>query len=295
MNKAPFLSGLVVFSTIAILGVGLSLQSHAGEDVPVADLSKKTHIHGIAVDSRDTSRVYLATHHGFFVVDRGGTATRLSQSRDDFMGFTPDPGNPSVFYASGHPAGGGNLGVIMSSDGGRTWRQIAEGVDGPVDFHQMDVSKAEPTTIYGVYGNLQVSKDGGRTWGLAGPAPDGLIGLAASAKDAGTLYAATRNGLLISRNGGKSWQAAYILRRPVSMVETAADGDVYAFVVGTGLIRTTEPSLNWRVVSNSFSNAYVLHLAVDPTDKDNLYVVTHQGEVLASEDGGQTWAALDDQ
>jgi hypothetical protein len=43
------------------------------------------------------------------------------------MGFTPHPTNPSILYASGHPAGGGNLGFIASEDGGRSWSQAKDG------------------------------------------------------------------------------------------------------------------------------------------------------------------------
>ena len=34
---------------------------------------------------------------------------------------------------------------------------------------------ADPLTIYGAYGGIQISRDAGRTWRLAGPAPERLI------------------------------------------------------------------------------------------------------------------------
>ena len=281
-----------LFALIAILGVAVWRWPVAAESVAVSEISKQTHIHGIAVDSRDPSRIYLATHHGFFVVGPDGMATRVSESEDDFMGFTPHPTDSSLLYASGHPVAGGALGMITSADGGRTWRQIAKGVNGPVDFHQMDVSLADPRVIYGVYGGLQVSRDGGHTWRRAGQLPDGLIDLATSAKDVNTLYAATKGGLFISKDGGRSWQPAYFFKRTVTMVQSASDGVVYTFVYGSGLLRTTEPGLDWSLVSDSFGDSYFLHLAVDPADATKLYAVNEQGSVLASTDGGRTWAAF---
>src|SRR3546814_5804623 len=65
------------------------------------------------------------------------------------MGFTPHPADPEVLYASGHPAGGGNLGFIVSRDGGQSWAKLSDGAGGPDDFHQMDISKADPQVIYG--------------------------------------------------------------------------------------------------------------------------------------------------
>jgi photosystem II stability/assembly factor-like uncharacterized protein len=83
----------------------------------------------------------------------------------------------------------------------------------------MDVSPAEPETIYGAYGgSLQISRNGGKEWQVVGPAPEGLIALAASSKDPGTLYAATQSGLLKSDDGGRTWQDAYSLRQPATMV-----------------------------------------------------------------------------
>jgi len=279
-------------------GVFLAMRSHSEASTTVHALAEDTHFHGIAVDSADPSRLYLATHHGLYALAPDGSATRLSPVQD-FMGFTPHPTDPSTLYASGHPAGGGNLGFIASEDGGESWSQLAEGVGGPVDFHQMDVSRADPNTIYGAYaGQLQVSRDGGHNWEVVGAAPDGLIDLAASSKDPGTLYAATQSGLLKSEDGGRTWQDAYWLRQPATMVHVTPDGAVYAFVVGTGLIETLEPKLSWQTISkDGFGGDYVLHLAVDPTSHSKLYAITfdpqsHEQTVLASADAGNTWAPL---
>ena len=279
-------------------GAVLATRSHSEANTTVQALIEHTHFHGLAVDATDPARLYLATHHGLYAVAPDGSATRLSPVQD-FMGFTPHPTDPSTLYASGHPAGGGNLGFIASEDGGRSWSQLALGVGGPVDFHQMDVSPADPKTIYGVYaGNLQISRDGGRTWEVVGRAPEGLIDLAASSRDPNTLYAATQSGLLRSGDGGATWQDAYRLREPATMVHVTPDGAVYAFVVGAGLIATMEPKLSWQTVSkDGFGGDYVLHFAADPTSRSKLYAISfdpHSQEqvVLASDDAGKSWAPL---
>ena len=287
------LAGIVA---MALAGVPASPALSAGETT-VRILAGKTHFHGIAIDPGDPSRLYLATHHGLFEVGTDGKARRISKTGDDFMGFTPHPTDASILYASGHPAGGGNLGFIASSNGGRSWTRIANGVRGPVDFHQMDVSRVDPNVIYGVHGGLQVSNDGGRSWRIAGPAPKGLIDLAVSSKDVNVLYAATRGGLLKSGDGGRTWRFANASRRPVTMVQTTPRGDVYAFVAGTGLIRTTEGGTNWSTIGGNLGNRYILHLAVDPSDDNNLYAVTFDtrtrgNAVLASRDGGRSWSSL---
>ncbi len=266
-------------------------------ETEISVLARETHFHGIAVDAKDANRLYLATHHGLFAVGPDGKASPISETRDDFMGFTPHPANSAMLYASGHPSGGGNLGFIGSTDGGRTWRKIADGVGGPVDFHQMDVSKADPNVVYGVHGDLQKSADGGRNWRRVGPAPQGLIGLAASSRDADTLYAATQQGLSKSTDGGRSWQIAHIVKRPATMVHASGNGDLHAFVVGVGLIRAQENDLRWQVANNGFGADYVLHFAVAPSDPQRMYAVTFNPDarssaLLVSRDGGASWLPL---
>ncbi len=291
MNRRPVLPAFIL-ALLAFAGSGLQ-SVYAVENNALQTLASKSHFHGIAVHPVDPARFYLATHHGFFLVTPGGNARRLSADRNDYMGFTPHPTDPSIFYASGHPSTGGNLGFIQSKDGGRSWNKLASGAGGPVDFHQMDVSHADPNIIYGVFRGIQLSEDGGNTWKIVAKVPPRLIDLAASAIDTKTLYAATQKGLLISRDRGMSWSPAHSNQSSASMVQAAGDGSVYAFVAGLGLLRSPDDSLEWQSLNNKFGDRYLLHLAVNANYPRILYAITNIGEVLASQDGGTTWKPYD--
>ncbi|TNC74881.1 WD40/YVTN/BNR-like repeat-containing protein [Rubellimicrobium roseum] len=262
----------------------------AQEAAPVAELLGRTHVHGLALDPLDGGRLLLATHHGLYALDLAtGAVAPLGESRQDFMGFSV--AGDDRFLASGHPEAGGNSGVLLSTDGGASWARIAEGVDGPVDFHQMASSAADPGTVYGAYaGGLQRSRDGGATWTLVAPAPEGLIDLAASTADPERLFAATEAGLLVSGDGGATWEPAGPWTAPVSVVETGPGPEVQAFVLGKGLVRageTGEGLGQWTTVSPPPGGDYLLHLA---TDGRRTYAVTGSGVLLVSEDGGASWA-----
>lgn len=279
---------------VGVIGALYVSRSFSEGSTTIAALAKDTHFHGIAVDAADSKRIYLATHHGLYVTGVDGKAQRISEVRD-YMGFTPHPTDAAILFASGHPAGGGNLGFIVSRDGGRSWTKLSNGIGGPVDFHQMDVSKADPRVIYGVYESLQRSADGGRTWERVGAPPADIISLAASSIDANTLYAATQGGLQRSTDGGRTWKAES--DRTATMVHVTRDGTVYAFMIGMGLVRAAEGNLAWQVVGKGFGDEYLLHFAADPRDAKRLYAVTHNSRtraqsVIASRDGGERWTRL---
>ncbi|MEZ5832348.1 MAG: hypothetical protein R3D05_14325 [Dongiaceae bacterium] len=264
-----------------------AMPAAATESVPLSVLNQQTHYHGLAVDPTNPSRLYLATHNGFYLVGPDGMASRLSEVQD-FMGFTPHPTDPSVLYASGHPSGGGNLGFLMSVDGGASWSQISLGLDGPVDFHQMDVSPANPQVIYGVYRGMQVSRDGGRTWSMTGPAPQGLIALAASARSMDRLYAATKSGLMRSDDAGSTWQAGAFAGEVASMVTTGPGGRLYVYVVGRGLMTAAEEKPDdWSVLSSD--PRIQLHLAIDGRNPERMFAIAHESGIIQSADGGKNW------
>ena len=278
---------LLVLACAAMLAV-FSVASTAGAET-LTELARRTHFHGLAVARAGTAKLLLATHHGVYALGESGEAALVSR-RQDFMGFSADPADPLVYYASGHPAGGGNLGFLKSSDGGATWTQVSEGADGPVDFHQMDVSSADPRTVYGVYGALQVSKVSGRSWAITGAVPRGLIAIAASSLNADRVFAATRAGLFLSEDQGRSWQPAAFEGLPVSLVKAGPSGVLHAFVVGQGLMKAEENALaSWTPLANGFGASIPLYLAADPGDATQLYLATQDNQVLFSADGGTSW------
>lgn len=282
-------SFLTIGAIAAATAAGFGWSSSQAQSMPIADVS---HIHGIAVNLSDPSRLYLATHDGVFLTSPDGTAEKVSSNTDDYMSFTSHPSDANTFFASGHPKTGGNSGFLVSRDGTSSWEQVSPGVNGPVDFHAMTVSPADPNVLYGLYGEIQTSADGGKTWEVVGAPPADIYGLAASVSDPKMVYAATGQGVMVTRDGAKTWEPSGPAGQPASFVKAAPDGTVYAFVVGSGLVKLAKSASEWEPITNRFGNRILIHFAADPSNPDNLFAVTQQSEVIVSSDGGKSWKPL---
>jgi hypothetical protein len=61
------------------------------------------HVHGLGIDPAD-NRFYVASHEALYTAGEDGTAVRVGDGRDDFMGFTV--AKAKTLLATGHPAHG---------------------------------------------------------------------------------------------------------------------------------------------------------------------------------------------
>ncbi len=286
-NKAISVLFTLGLSTVL---VAAPRPSHAEKTISLTDIS---HIHALSIDRRDPKKLYLATHKGLFLASSDGKAEPVSKGGEDFTSFTSHPGDPSVFIATETSINGNKLGVVWSDNGGKSWTALAGSDQGKNDFHSLAISPSDPSVLYGVNETLRVSRNAGRTWQDAGPPPAEIFDIAVSNDDTDTLFAATRKALYISRDGGKSWDYAYMLLKPATMVTVTPKGKLYAFIYGVGLVMADELNLNWTIISKDFQDRYLLDLAVDPTDPDRLYAAVDTGSVMTSKDGGKTWTTFE--
>ena len=179
-----------------------------------------------------------------------------------------DPIHPGVIYAGAGYQGSGS-GVYKSEDAGRSWNLSSEGL--PVeDVSALALDLVDPSNLYtssGVRGDIYASTDSGKSWSARGNT-DFFGGLSskmiADPGDRATLFMISNpGGLAKSSNAGRSWQH-----------------------ISQGLPKDQDER----------TGAYVLTLAVDPTDSSVVYAGTGgfvgQGHgVYKSLDGGLTWSA----
>ena len=151
-------------------GNGLFKSTDGGETWKHMGLSTSKHIARIVVDPVDHDVVYVAAlgslwgaggERGVYKTTDGGlTWTRVLNVNDD-TGATElvmDPSNNKVLYAAtyqrrratwGFNGGGSGSAMWKSSDAGRTWTKLTQGVpSGPLGRIGMDVYRSNPNILY---------------------------------------------------------------------------------------------------------------------------------------------------
>lgn len=275
-----------------ILGFSLLLTACSSNEVVSI-----SHAHGLAVDSKNPNRVLIATHEGLLSWEEG-VLSQVGSDRDDLMGFMADPGAEDAYYSSGHPRMGGNMGVQQTKDNGESWKILSMGLNGPVDFHAMAISSADPKILYGwFHGSLQRTVDGAYTWEAINSNLSDVITLNGTSDDANVVYAGTTSGLMKSSDKGASWS---VLSEQLSggavialAINSQNPNEMLSFSEKLGMASSVDGGLTWAAVTADFGNDYPLYMAYSPSDPQTAYLVTKENILYQSLDGGQSWTQLE--
>ena len=188
---------------------------------------------------------------------------------------------PTVFYIAGHD-------VFDVSYDGVKWRPMPSGLPG-TDIHAFAQSALDPGRLFAYLAGQGVftSADGGLSWSELTVQPPGGEPIALASNSA-ALYAATQNGVQISRDQGATW--AGLATQPgvtTSLAVSAADPNLIYAGTTTGLSKSIDSGRTWSKIGGS---AAVMAVSVSK-DAARVLFVTDQGGVFRSDDAGATWLA----
>lgn len=296
-NKTISLIVAVVIAAVIVLLLVNQPSSQGSQSADLKAVRSFQDAHGLAVDPTDSKKVYIASHNGLLLLENDQNLYQVGKVADDYMGFSIHPTNGQTFFTSGHTSTmTGNLGFQKSDDGGRSWEKLSNGVNGPVDFHAMAVSQANPELVYGVaQGRLQRSTDGGNTWQVVPTNLAGVISLTTHPSAPDTVYAATQRGLQVSKDRGQTWQPmSSSLPGAVAVlaINPANPAEMLTYSQTGGLAKSADAGQAWTPLSAAFAQQVVLYVAYDKQVPTTIYALTQENQLHKSSDGGASWRQI---
>ena len=155
-------------------------------------------------------------------------------------------------------------GVHHSSDGGRSWRPLGDGLSSR-DIHALAVVGGPgPRLLAATNNDLNCSEDGGRTW-----QPAGIDQVLPWKYTRALAQLPGRREVLLLGGGDRppGWEGA--------------------------VARSEDGGRSWRRVRMPRANSTLWAFAVHAADEALVYAASVSGQLYRSEDGGQAWQKLD--
>ncbi len=296
-------------------------------------------------DPVNPERQYICyTDIGFAYSDDDGHSWTHSPDgspwQNTFYDMVFDPDRPGVIYAAasnihdiphstytGPEASRPPGGVVKSTDHGRTWISVSEGLPShPYTSIALDpTSPPDSRTLWVTNYGMGVFRttDGAKTWHESSEGLDrtgNLRALLVRRTESGNLYCSIgplregshfprTGGLYKSTDGGDSWfplNAELELGWQTGFAVDPTDEDTIYVVAASGwqnhqggLYRTTDGGANWQRVFDNDTPGFLpthvqaMFVTLHPDDPKTLYLGTDSHGMWLSRDGGETWSLFE--
>jgi hypothetical protein len=248
-----------------------------------------------ALDIDPASKDFLlTTNRGFFRIAPDGGRVRSVTGTIRAGGKRATVGTfleltvagPGRLIGSGHPDKEGALpsflGVIRSSDLGRTWQVVSR--LGDADLHKIVLAHDRIYAYDAVIGALLVSRDEGETF-TESFTPTGtlIIDFEVDPADPRHIVASGDADLYASRDGGRAWQR--LDRNAGIRLAWPAPDALYRALKDGSVQRSGDGGASWEGLSRVGGEPYKFKAV----GRDELYLALSDGTILHTSDGARTW------
>ncbi len=271
--------------------------------------------------------IYAGTTEGFWMSSNGGRTWRMTTTKDTIVNsITVHPDVPERVFI-----GTDNNGVMVSLDGGRTFKQSNGNFSSrftyslTTDREQENRMYAATINTAGGGGNLFISDDYGQNWSTSVKGLDAgrtiPYTIVQDKSDPQILYLASNFGVYLSVDRGASWRHLTVpkpkrsrskrrakapepeiepgvvaaLETKINVLTYTEDGkDGYYAGTNDGLYISYDIAKGWKKLEFGMDQPQqVFAVHVNPKMPQIIWVGTANSGVLMSNDSGATWSKLD--
>lgn len=228
-----------------------------------------------------------------------------------------DPTNPDIIYASTgifdrEAYNDIGVGVLKSTDGGNTWKQINNGITNLfVGF--LEIHPRNPRILFaaagmnvlsyaGHKGGIYRTIDGGEHWKqvLSGYV---LTVVTISPSNPDIIYAGSMGAFYRSEDGGNTWKEftkpngnygppGIDAGFPISAVVDPDDPmTIFVNNYGGGVFKSIDGARTWKVSSKGYTGADLIKICIDPNNPDTVFTTGRSGP-FRSVNGGFDWIGI---
>ena len=258
---------------------------------------KKESIHAMTQSVFNPDMLVVGTVNGVWVsMDAGDNFKRLESPTNPINvdSIAIDPRNTTTIYA------GTWWRAYKTTDGGKTWRLIKNGMIDDSDVFAVTIDSNNPDHIISsACSGIYESYNAGELWKKV----QGIPSQSRRTRDIlqhpsrpGTIYAATTEGFWMSVDKGKSWALTTTKNLEINSISVSAAEPNRVFI-GTnnyGIMVSTDGGKNFTQTNDHFTSRFTYSITADSERSNRLYATTQNtatggGFVFISNDSGQTW------
>jgi photosystem II stability/assembly factor-like uncharacterized protein len=298
-------------TTVLAAALILSVKpSSADENVWSSHGPYEAAVYSIAVDPRDSERIFAGTvYNGIYLSSNGGSTwshidddTLTSNIRDIVF----HPAGPDTMYAATRK------GMYRSYNGGLSWGLLRppgywynplNDIEVNPYHNNVILAGADMATGYR-------STDGGNTWTDLDLPWIAVLAIRTDPLRPDTMYVASQSGghelaVLRSEDLGESWYSIHndldtglisldLQVNPVDSDILYLAGSRFPFTTpGISLEKTTDGGNHWfDITPDGLIEYSIKSLCISPFDHETLYICTRANGVMRSTDGGESWHDL---
>jgi photosystem II stability/assembly factor-like uncharacterized protein len=238
---AAAVAGAGIAATVIATDGGNGGGPAAAGEAAVPGLPDTPDYHSLLVAPSDPQTLVLGTHNGLYRSTDGGTTWNdASLAGQDAMNLAR--ADEDVVWGAGHNV------LAKSTDGGRTWEYVAPDGLPHLDVHGFAVDPRDPKTVWAALAGegLFRSTNGGGSFSLVSREVGAGVMALAITEDGRVLAADMQQGLFVSSNDGKSWKVT--LRAALMGFAVNPNEPERVLATGQGILLSTDGGRTWDEV-----------------------------------------------